>query len=77
LALSLSVGFTFKVIDDKYTERISELDAIQAEQSQTLSNLKRDIDVAQESINKNNNFIQKMDMLKAQKMVVRYTLCNS
>ena len=67
LTLSLSVGFTFKVIDDKYTERISELDAIQAEQSQTLSNLQRDIDVAQESINKNNDFIQRMDMLKAQK----------
>ena len=67
LTLSLSVGFTFKVIDDKYTERISELSAIEAEQSQTISNLQRDIDVAQESINKNNDFIQKMDMLKAQK----------
>lgn len=67
LALSLSVGFTFKVIDDKYTERISELNAIKAEQSQTIFNLQRDIDVAQESIDKSNDFIQKMDMLKAQK----------
>lgn len=67
LTLSLSVGFTFKVIDDKYTERISELSAIEAEQSQTISNLQRDIDVAQESIDKSNDFIQKMNMLKAQK----------
>jgi hypothetical protein len=67
LTLSLSVGFTFKVIDDKYTERISELSAIEAEQSQTISNLQRDIDVAQESIDKNNDFIQKINMLKAQK----------
>ena len=67
LTLSLSVGFTFKVIDDKYTERISELSAVETEQSQTIFNLQKDIDVAQESINKNNDFIQKMDMLKAQK----------
>lgn len=67
LTLSLSVGFTFKVIDDKYTERISELSAIEAEQSQTIFNLQRDIDVAQESIDKSNDFIQKMNMLKAQK----------
>lgn len=67
LTLSLSVGFTFKVIDDKYTERISELSAIEAEQSQTISNLQRDINVAQESIDKSNDFIQKMNMLKAQK----------
>lgn len=67
LAISLSVGFTFKVIDDKYTERISELNAVEMEQSYTISDLQRDIDVAQESIDKSNNFIQKMDMLKAQK----------
>lgn len=67
LTLSLSVGFTFKVIDDKYTERISELNAVEAEQSQTIFNLQRDIDAAQESIDNSNDFIQKMDMLKVQK----------
>ena len=67
LTLSLSVGFIFKVVDDKYTERISELNAVEAEQSQTISNLQRDINVVQESIDKSNGFIQKMDMLKAQK----------
>ena len=67
LALSLSVGFTFKVIDDKYTERISELNAVEAEQSHTIFSLQEDIEAAQESIDKSNYFIQKMDMLKAQK----------
>ena len=67
LAVSLSVGISFKVISDNYTEKISELQNVESTQMNTISGLQNAIDDVQKSIDQGKNFIHRMDMLKAQK----------
>ena len=67
LTISLSIGTTFKIVNDKYVERINELKSIETEQSDTMSSLENDIASTQESIDESNNFINKINELKSQK----------
>lgn len=67
LAVSLSVGISFKVISDNYTDKISELQNIQSTQMNTISELQNSISEVQQSIDQGRKFINKMEMLQAQK----------
>lgn len=67
LAISLSMGLALKVMDTKYEETIDELENIEQKQNMTLSEIEADKNSVEREISTNESFIDKMEMLKAQK----------
>lgn len=67
LMISLSTGIAFKLIVDNYTEQLQEMQMTESTQNGTISELDGEAIALQEDIDKSQNFVSKMEMLKQQK----------
>lgn len=67
LAISLSVGLAFFMINDKYSDVISEQQTQESQQMSTISGLENEIATIQQSMDKNTAFIDRIEGLKNQK----------
>lgn len=67
LAISLSIGMAFFLINAKYDRVLNEQTQEANQQMETIGGLDRDIENANKDINRNQEFIRKIDDLKSQK----------